>query len=76
MGSEDAISIADLARKIAATLHSPQAVQVAAQADPSTSPQQYVPSAAKAARELQLHSTVTLDEAIRRMAAWNDTDRS
>ncbi len=71
VGSEDAISIADLATKVADVLHATQPVRVAAKADPAVPPQQYVPSVAKAESLLQLRSTVTLDEAIRRMAAWS-----
>ncbi|MGI4756711.1 MAG: NAD-dependent epimerase/dehydratase family protein [Janthinobacterium lividum] len=71
VGSEDAISIADLAKRLIATLGSPASLHIAQQAKLGAALQQYVPSTEKAWRDLQLRQTVSLDEAIRRMAAWH-----
>jgi nucleoside-diphosphate-sugar epimerase len=72
VGSEEPISIVDLARKVVATLNSNVVVAVAKQAAEGSLLKQYVPSTRKAERLLQLRQTVGLDESIRRMAAWHD----
>jgi dTDP-glucose 4,6-dehydratase len=70
MGSEEAVSIADLARRTAAVLGGP-GVEVLGRPDPGWNPGRYVPSSAAIRRDLGLAPTVGLDEAIRRTALSN-----
>lgn len=70
VGSEEAVSIADLARRTAAVLGGP-GVEILGQPDPGWNPGRYVPSTAAIRRELGLSPTVGLDEAIRRTALSN-----
>ncbi|MCB5425115.1 NAD(P)-dependent oxidoreductase [Altererythrobacter sp. CC-YST694] len=69
-GSEEAISIADLARLTAEVLGGP-GVDVLGRADPGWNPGRYVPSTAAIRRDLGLRATVPLAEAIRRTALAN-----
>jgi len=71
VGSEEAISIADLAHTVNASLGSNAPIHIAQQAPPDTPPRQYVPSTRKAEQVLGLRRTVPLDEAIRRTAIWH-----
>jgi dTDP-glucose 4,6-dehydratase len=70
VGSEEAVSIADLARRTAALLGGP-GVEILGRADPGWNPGRYVPSTAAIRRELGVAPTVGLDEAIRRTALSN-----
>ncbi|WP_423603758.1 NAD-dependent epimerase/dehydratase family protein [Sphingomonas sp. MS122] len=70
LGSEEAVSIADLARRTAAILGGP-GVEILGRPDPGWNPGRYVPSTAKLRRDLGLAPTVGLDEAIRRTALHN-----
>ena len=70
MGSEDAISIADLAHRIDALLGG-GGVEILGKPDPGWNAGRYVPSTALIRRELGVAPTVDLDEAIRRTAIWN-----
>ncbi|MBB6427278.1 NAD(P)-dependent oxidoreductase [Sphingopyxis sp. JAI128] len=70
MGSEDAVSIADLARRTAAALGGP-GVEIAGQADAGWNPGRYVPSTALIRNMLGVAPTVSLDTAIRRTATFN-----
>ncbi|MCW4461033.1 NAD-dependent epimerase/dehydratase family protein [Sphingomonas sp. BT-65] len=70
LGSEEAVSIADLARRTAAILGGP-GVEILGRPDPGWNPGRYVPSTAKVRRDLGVASTVDLDEAIRRTALHN-----
>lgn len=73
VGSEEAVSIADLARRTAAVLGGP-GVEILGRPDPGWNPGRYVPSTALIRRELGVSATVGLDEAIRRTAlshGWN-----
>lgn len=70
VGSEDAISIADLARRTASLLGAPDA-RILGKPDPGWNPGRYVPSSARIRRELGVTQTVGLDDAIRRTALWN-----
>jgi dTDP-glucose 4,6-dehydratase len=71
VGSEEAISIADLARRVVTTLDPQIDVKVAKRAPEGNVLLQYVPSTQKAQRMLNLRQTVGLNESIRRMAEWN-----
>jgi dTDP-glucose 4,6-dehydratase len=68
IGSEEAVSIADLARRTARVLGDVP-VEILGAADPGWNPGRYVPSSAAIRRDLALSPTVDLDEAIRRTAA-------
>ncbi|MFC4291158.1 NAD-dependent epimerase/dehydratase family protein [Sphingorhabdus arenilitoris] len=70
MGSEDAITIADLARRISSVLNG-QEIEILGKPDPGWNPGRYVPSTQLARKELGLHETVGLDDMIRRTAIWN-----
>ena len=70
MGSEEAVSIADLARRTASLLGGP-GVEILGRPDPGWNPGRYVPSAARARAELGVTATVSLDDAIRRTALSN-----
>ena len=70
MGSEEAVSIADLARRTASLLGGP-GVEILARRDPGWNPGRYVPSTARARAELGVAPTVGLDDAILRTARAN-----
>jgi len=70
VGSEEAISIAGLAERTARLLGT-AGHEVLGQPDPGWNPGRYVPSTARIRADLGLETTVGLDEAIRRTAAWN-----
>jgi dTDP-glucose 4,6-dehydratase len=70
MGSEEAVSVADLARRTATLLGGP-GVEILGRPDPGWNPGRYVPSTARARAELGVAATVSLDDAIRRTALSN-----
>lgn len=70
VGSEEAVSIADLARRTAALLGAP-GVSILGQTDHGWNPGRYVPSTQGIRRDLGVAATVTLEDAIRRTAAPN-----
>lgn len=70
MGSEEAVSIADLAHRTATVLGGP-GVEIAGHQDAGWNPGRYVPSTALIRRELGVQPTTGLDEAIRRTALFN-----
>jgi nucleoside-diphosphate-sugar epimerase len=71
VGSDQAISILELAHAVAAALRSPATVRVAQKEIAGASAQLYIPSTRKAQQDLGLHCEVALEEAIRRTAAWH-----
>jgi nucleoside-diphosphate-sugar epimerase len=70
VGSEAAISIADLARAVASTISPQPEVRIAGTAIPGIPPERYVPSTMRVRHELGLTMTVGLDEALRRTVDW------
>lgn len=70
VGSEEAVSIAELAQRTAALLGAPD-VEILGKPDPGWNPGRYVPSTAAMRGALGLSPTIGLDEAIRRTALWN-----
>lgn len=70
VGSEDGISIAELAEKTATLLGAP-GFEILGQEDSGWNPGRYVPSTSKIRKDLGVQPTVGLDEAIRRTARWN-----
>ncbi|WP_213805854.1 NAD-dependent epimerase/dehydratase family protein [Granulicella sp. dw_53] len=71
VGSEEAISIATLAQTIAATLNPTLPIHIAKTPTAETPPSQYVPSTQRAQQTLSLKPLTTLEESIRRTAAWH-----
>ena len=69
VGSEEGISVAQLAERVAKNLGGQY--EVLGKADTGWNPGRYVPSTARIREELGLAPTVGLDEAIRRTAMWN-----
>jgi nucleoside-diphosphate-sugar epimerase len=70
VGSEDWISIRDLAEKTANLLGSGR-FEIRGESDTGWNPGRYVPDTTRARLELGLKASVPLDEAIRRTAMWN-----
>lgn len=70
VGSESALSIADLAQLVTKTLAPSLPVRVLKKAIKGQLPERYVPSTALAQRELKLSTKIELAEAIRRTANW------
>lgn len=68
VGSEDDLSIADLARKVADRFG--VAVTQARAADPRRSAERYVPSTDRARAELGLRTVIDLDDALDRTIRW------
>jgi nucleoside-diphosphate-sugar epimerase len=71
VGSEQAISILELAHAVAAALSSQATVRVAQREIAGAKAQLYIPSTRKAQHDLGLHCEVALEDAIRRTAAWH-----
>jgi dTDP-glucose 4,6-dehydratase len=71
VGSEEAISIADLARAVIESLGLTSEIQIAREAVPGVLPAKYVPSTAKAREQLGLRAKVDLRDAIRYTAEWH-----
>ena len=71
VGSEEAISIADLAREVAGTASPATPVQILGAPAPGAIASRYVPSTARAQTELGLRCTVSLRIAIQRTVDWN-----
>jgi dTDP-glucose 4,6-dehydratase len=71
VGSEAAISIADLAHTVARTLRPSAAVDVSGTPTPGRPAERYVPSTARIRQELGVGMTVNLEEAITRTAQWH-----
>ena len=76
VGSEETISIADLAHTITATLNPVLAVNIATLPVPGAAPAQYVPSTQLAQQFLGLKQHISLAEAVRRTAAWHTNKAS
>lgn len=70
VGSEESVSIAELAERVALLLGAP-GVEILGREDPGWNPGRYVPSTHKIRNELHVAPTVGLDEAIVRTARWN-----
>lgn len=69
VGSDQAVSIAELARKVAGIFHAE--VTIARPPTPGQPPQYYVPSIRRAEEELGLRILIGLDEALARTVAWH-----
>jgi dTDP-glucose 4,6-dehydratase len=72
VGSNESVSIAELAHLTAATLHPSLSIQI--DGTPTTgAPTTYVPDITRAQTELGLTVTIPLAEAIRRTTAWHNS---
>lgn len=70
VGSEQAVTISDLARSVATACTPQPAVQIAQQPAQGQVAERYVPSVQRAITELGLRQTIDLKEAIRRSIVW------
>jgi dTDP-glucose 4,6-dehydratase len=70
VGSDEDVTILELAQKVAEVLNPDTAIQVAGVSTPGSAPSRYVPSINRAKELLGLMQTVSLEESIRRTAAW------
>ncbi|MBA2719614.1 MAG: NAD-dependent epimerase/dehydratase family protein [Chloroflexi bacterium] len=70
VGSEQDLSIAELAGKVAGAVRPGIPVRIA-QTPTGAAPSRYIPSTARAKGELGLQAHVMLDEAVRRTAQWH-----
>ena len=71
IGSDQPVTISELAHLTAAQVNPAIAVTVAKLPGENSVPHRYVPSTNRARQELNLHPTVTLAEALRRTADWH-----
>lgn len=70
VGSENAITMRNLAHEVAYAINPGLKVEVAFEAEPGSSPEWYVPSCQRAREELGLTQTISLNKAILRTARW------
>lgn len=70
VGSENRVTVAELARTIAAVVAPDAGVLIERAAVAGAAPEQYVPSTRRAREELGLRDTISLEQSIRRTAAW------
>ena len=73
VGSEDSLSIRELAELVGSLLRPGIPVRVANTPTRDSMPARYVPSTSRAATELDLQSSIDLSDAIRRTAEWYST---
>ena len=71
VGSDEAISIRDLAYKVRACAETDNPITILGTPNPEEPPSRYVPAIERAKTELGLHPRRSLDEAIRRTLAWH-----
>ena len=71
VGSEEAISIAEVAQEVARTGSAHSTVRIMGTPEPGLPPARYVPSTARAHTELRLRCMVPLREAIERTLQWS-----
>jgi nucleoside-diphosphate-sugar epimerase len=70
VGSEGALSVADLANQVAAFFQPKVQVRIAKSAILGKLPDRYVPSTQRASTELELQQTIDLLDSIKRSIAW------
>jgi nucleoside-diphosphate-sugar epimerase len=71
VGSEEAISIIDLARLTASILNPGISINLVQKLVEGAAPLRYIPSTHRAQQQLGVHQTVSLTDSIRRTAAWH-----
>ena len=72
VGSDESISISDLARRVCRVLDRPIRLNILQAAKPGMGASHYVPDISRAQTELSLSPPLCLDEAIARTARWHD----
>jgi nucleoside-diphosphate-sugar epimerase len=70
VGSDESISIAELANRVASCFNPRPAVNIATIADPQKLPERYVPSVQKVKTNLHLSEGIPLTDAILKTIAW------
>jgi dTDP-glucose 4,6-dehydratase len=70
VGSDQDVSILELAQTVARTLNPQTQIHIARQPPPGAVPSRYVPSVDRARELLGLRQTIALEECIRRTAEW------
>lgn len=70
VGSEESISIAELAKRVCKVVGSTSCIEIREQPRPGTMPIRYVPDCGKAKAHFVLTTPLTLNEAIHRTAEW------
>jgi dTDP-glucose 4,6-dehydratase len=73
VGSEQCLTIVELGQEVRAALGSRVGITVGSEPIPGRLPQRYVPDTHRARRELGLRESVSLQDAIRRTAAWHSS---
>jgi nucleoside-diphosphate-sugar epimerase len=71
VGSEEDLSILEIAQTVARVLSPDTAIHVAGTPVPDAAPSRYVPAVRRARELLGLRQIISLEEAIRRTAAWH-----
>ena len=71
LGSDEPISIRDVAKRVAAAFTPVRQVQVALQPLPGAPAVAYVPNVVRLRTELGVQQTVALDDAVRKTASWH-----
>jgi dTDP-glucose 4,6-dehydratase len=71
VGSDQAVSIAELAHAVVKNTAPGTSIEIARQPTPGAIPARYVPAVDRVREELSLRETLNLDEQIRRMYEWN-----
>ena len=71
VGSSHDVSILELAETVASVLNPAAEIRVAVQPSPGVPPSVYIPSVDRAKQLLGLKQTISLQESIRRTAAWH-----
>jgi nucleoside-diphosphate-sugar epimerase len=72
VGSQEPVSIKQLAEVVSQTLSVHTGVRILGKAEPGRAPPRYVPSVARARAELGLEQWIGLEESIRRTAGWRN----
>jgi dTDP-glucose 4,6-dehydratase len=71
VGSPDAVTIADLARRVVSVIAPAAPIHIARQPEPGAPVLRYVPATGRAQEELGLRSLIPLDEGVRRTWEWH-----
>jgi nucleoside-diphosphate-sugar epimerase len=71
VGSENAVTTADLAQTVRKIVYPDCEIKMARQPFPGRPAERYIPSTRRARQELGLQEWVTLEEGVRRMVQWN-----
>ena len=74
VGSEQALSVGDLAGRVAACFPQPVKVHVVGKPEPGVPAERYVPSVQRAFSSLGLSQTVELEQAVCNTIAWHGTE--